>query len=500
MPAVALPCNVEAERSVLGAMLCDPSAAEVGVESLEETDFSESDKRNRYIFRAMKALHERHSPIDPQMVNGQLVNMHLDDLAGGLAYLLELVDAVINPDNIDLYIEMVHEQSVLRQLLLKTAEIQEEYAKGVRNIGDFISASNDAITLISQKRSVQGMKKASEVAHSVQSEIRKKAESKDEKGITGLETGYRVLNEFTHGWQNGDLIILAARPSVGKTAFGMNLAYLAAHRSKVPVGFFSLEMSADRVMERLIACRSCVANDKIQTGSFLTQKELAKIKSAIDEISETELYFDDTPNCKLGELVSKATKLKKQHPDLGLIVIDYLGRIRYSDKVDMANHQQEVGLISGALKSLARQLNVPVLCLAQLNRSVETNDDKRPTLANLRDSGSIEQDADICMLMYREDYYTSQGISVKNKYQRRAEGQAAQAQPQEESQENAGKKAGDTSKTTIIVAKNRNGKTGSFELMFQRNFSRFTEPTSDYQERQAEMYRAAEADFSDFEG
>lgn len=499
MATVALPCNVEAERSVLGAMLCDSSAAEVGIESLEETDFSEADKRNRYIFRAMKELHQRHSPIDPQMVNGQLVNMHLEDLAGGLPYLSELVDAVINPDNIDLYIEMVHEQSVLRQLLLKTAEIQEEYAKGVSNVGDFISASNDAITLISQKRSVQGMKKASEVASSVRSEIEKKAESKDNKGVTGLATGYGVLDEYTHGWQKGDLIILAARPSVGKTAFGLNLAYLAAFHSKVPVGFFSLEMASDRVMERLIASRSCVSNEKIQTGGFLGTKEKAKIDAAIQEISLTDLYFDDTPNCKLGELVSKATKLKKQHPDLGLIVIDYLGRIRYSDKVDMANHQQEVGYISGALKSLARQLNVPVLCLAQLNRSVENNDDKRPTLANLRDSGSIEQDADICMLMYREDYYTSQGISVKNKYQRRMQGQNPE-KPADPAPEEGKPKHSDTSKTTIIVAKNRNGKTGSFELVFQRDISRFTEPSNEYQEKQAEMYQSADMGFSDFEG
>ena len=498
MPSVALPSNVEAERSVLGAMLCDSSAAEVGLESLRETDFSDEDKRNRYIFRAMVLLHQQHAPIDPQMVNGQLVNMQLDQLAGGLPYLKDLIDAVINPDNIDLYIEMVHEQSVLRQLLLKTQEIQKSYADGVDNIGDFITRSNDEITQIAQKRVVQGMKDAAEVAANVKREMEEKAKRDNARGVTGLETGYAILDEYTHGWQKGDLIILAARPSVGKTAFGMNLAYLASFKNKVPVGFFSLEMAADRVMERLIASRSCVPNDRIQTGTFLSGKDKGKIAAAIEEISATKLYFDDTPNCKLGDLVAKATKLKKTHPDLGLIVIDYLGRIRYSDKVDMANHQQEVGYISGALKSLARQLNVPVICLAQLNRSVENNDDKRPSLANLRDSGNIEQDADICLLMYREDYYTDQGLSVKNKFQRKLEvkDKGAEDAPSAPSPEER-KKSGDTSKTTIMVAKNRNGKTGNFDLMFQKSFSRFTEPTNEFQEKQAAMYRSADLEYFD---
>ncbi|MGN1261736.1 MAG: replicative DNA helicase, partial [Candidatus Enteromonas sp.] len=285
MPSVALPSNVEAERSVLGAMLCDSSAAEVGLESLRETDFSDEDKRNRYIFRAMVLLHQQHSPIDPQMVNGQLVNMQMDQLAGGLPYLKDLIDAVINPDNIDLYIEMVHEQSVLRQLLLKTQEIQKSYAEGVDNIGDFITRSNDEITQIAQKRVVQGMKDAAEVAASVKREMEEKAQRDNARGVTGLETGYAVLDEYTHGWQKGDLVILAARPSVGKTAFGMNLAYLASFKNKVPVGFFSLEMAADRVMERLIASRSCVPNDRIQTGTFLSSKDKGKIAAAIEEIS-----------------------------------------------------------------------------------------------------------------------------------------------------------------------------------------------------------------------
>ena len=499
MPSVDLPNNVEAERSVLGAMLCDSSAAQVGIDSLNEDDFSDADPRNRLVFRAMQALYQRRSAIDAQTVNGQMVIMQIDEAAGGLPYLLELVQTVINPDNIDLYIEMVHETSVLRQLLLKTQEIQKKYAEGVESVGDFITQSNDEIAKIAQKRSVQGMRTAQEVASSVAAQIEEKANNVNSgKGVTGLATGFDVLNDYTHGWQKGDLIILAARPSVGKTAFGLNLAYLAAFKNKVPVGFFSLEMSADRVMERLIASRSAVSNDRIQTGSFLTNMEKAKISSAIAEISETKLFFDDTPNCKLGDLVAKATKLKKQNPDLGLLVVDYLGRIRYSDKADLAHQQQEVGFISGALKQLARELQIPVICLAQLNRNVESNDDKRPTIANLRDSGNIEQDADICMLMYRPDYYTAQGVSLKNKSQRKFMAKNGEQEELMEEQPADSKQTGDNSKTTIIVAKNRNGKTGSFDLMFQKAYSRFTEPTSDFQERQASMYADANANYDGF--
>ena len=487
MATIALPSNLEAERSVLGSMLISPSAAEIGLDSLQPDDFSDADPRNRIIFTAMQELHAHHLPLDVQTLNDQLINSKLDQQAGGTPYLFQLLNTVISPEYIDTYIDMVHEQSVLRQLLLATNRIQEQYSKGVSNIGDFILQSNDEITRIAQKRSVQGMKSAREVALAVREDIEKKSKSAN-KGLTGLTSGYNCLDAMTHGWQKGDLIILAARPSVGKTAFGMNLAYEAAIRGKVPVGFFSLEMGADKVMERLIASRSCVSNNDIQTGK-LYGKDRVKVASAIEEISQTELFFDDTPNSKLGDLVAKATKLKATHPDLGLIVIDYLGRITYSDKLDMSARQQEVSYISGALKTLARQLKLPVICLSQLNRSVDNNPDKVPNLANLRESGAIEQDADIVMLMYRPDYYTATGQSIKTKYQLKAEkqngGEPEPEAPQPTAEE---KKAnGDMSETKIIIAKNRNGQTGTITLLFQKAYSRFCEPSNEYQTRQAAM-------------
>ncbi|MBQ7244376.1 MAG: replicative DNA helicase [Bacilli bacterium] len=479
---VALPSNVEAERVVLGSMLLSQEAAELALASLHKSDFSGADERNVLIFEAISRLYEHGMPIDPATVMNMLVNLKYDKASGGNEYIFELINAVINPDNVEFYINMVQEQSLLRELLLKTDDIQKEYAKGVPNIGEFIVKSNDEIARIAQKRNVKGMRSAAEIAKEVSDNLAKA--TADDRGMLGVSTGYRKLDQMTHGWQKGDMIILAARPSVGKTALGMNFAFNAASRDHVPVAFFSLEMSAPKIMERLIASRCYVSNDKIQTGR-LTTHDKVKVAGAIREISATEIYFDDTPNSKLGDIVAKAQKLKNSHPDLGLIVIDYLGRIRYFDKADASARQQEVSYISGELKTLARTLNVPVLVLCQLNRNTESNDNKVPGLSNLRESGSIEQDADIVMLLYREDYYTNLGQTAKSKSW--AKDKKDQNQPPEPPKapmsEEEREKSGDLSEVKVNVAKNRNGQVGTLTLFFQKSFSRFDDPSPEYEAR-----------------
>lgn len=479
---VSLPSNVEAERVVLGSMLLSQEAAELALASLHKSDFSGADERNVLIFEAISRLYEHGMPIDPATVMNMLVNLKYDKASGGNEYIFELINAVINPDNVEFYINMVQEQSLLRELLLKTDDIQKEYAKGVPNIGEFIVKSNDEIAHIAQKRNVKGMRSAAEIAKEVSDNLAKA--TADDRGMLGVSTGYRKLDQMTHGWQKGDMIILAARPSVGKTALGMNFAFNAASRDHVPVAFFSLEMSAPKIMERLIASRCYVSNDKIQTGR-LTTHDKVKVAGAIREISATEIYFDDTPNSKLGDIVAKAQKLKNSHPDLGLIVIDYLGRIRYFDKADASARQQEVSYISGELKTLARTLNVPVLVLCQLNRNTESNDNKVPGLSNLRESGSIEQDADIVMLLYREDYYTNLGQTAKSKSW--AKDKKDQNQPPEPPKapmsDEEREKSGDLSEVKVNVAKNRNGQVGTLTLFFQKSFSRFDDPSPEYEAR-----------------
>ena len=473
-----LPHNLEAERSVLGAMLISEEACAVALGALEEEDFSSVDPRNRLIFNAMGELHTSNRPIDPQTVIDELISLKHDKEVPS-SYLFELINTVIVPENIDHYIDMVHEQAVLRDFLIEMKKIQEEYSKGVPDIGEFIEKANDKVSAIASRRSVKGMSTAKEVATAVNARIQQSSNA-DKRGLVGIDTGFRGLNDFVHGWQKGDLIILAARPSVGKTALGLNFVYNAALKSKCTVAFFSLEMSNEQIMERLIASRSSVEGENITSG-YLGQNQKIKISSAVDEIAKQNIYLDDSPDSKLGDIISKATKLKAERPDLGLIVIDYLGRIRTSDRPSMDQRQQEVSFISGSLKQLARNLNVPVICLAQLNRDVEKGDNKIPTLSSLRESGSIEQDADIVLLLYRADYYTEMGISVgkKNKY----------GSKEEESEEPAGPKnqTSDTSEVSVIIAKNRKGKTGKISLVFQKNYSRFSDPSKEFQDRQAAL-------------
>jgi len=490
MPSyVSLPANLEAEKVVLGAMMISSIAADTALGSLREEDFSAADERNRFIFRACAELHDQHKPIDPQTVIDMLVNLKLEKAAGGNNYIYELINGVINPDNIDLYIEMVHEQSVLRQLLLAMADIQDEYAKGVSDIGQFINDSNDRIALIAQKRTVQGMKAAGEVARKVADDFQQ--QRADSKGLTGITSGYREIDKLTHGWQKGDMIVVAARPSMGKTALGMNFAYNAAYMGKKPVAFFSLEMSAELIMKRLISARSSVNNDSIQTGIFGAHDRV-KIAKAIDEISKAKLYIDDTPNSTLGDIVAKAKKLKNREPELGLVVIDYLGRIRQGGKVE--SRQQEVSYISGELKTLARNLQVPVIVLCQLNRGVEKSDTKIPQLSDLRESGSIEQDADLVLLLHRPDYYSTMGQrSFRKKNQQNGEEQPQQPQMSEEEKA----KTGDMSAMDIYVGKNRNGKTGKVTWQFQKAYSRFDDPSPAYLEKQAALQAKYLADLDE---
>ncbi len=477
MADYSLPANVVAEKCVLGSMMLSEEAAAVALGALEEEDFSEREPRNRLIFHAMIELNTSGRPIDVNTVCDELISLKYDKEVSN-EYLLELLNTVLTPENVDDYINMVHEQAVLRDFLVAMRKVEGDYSKGVPDIGEFIERANDQITQIAQRRSVKGMKSAGEIAKAVAAKIKQSTES-DVRGLTGVDTGFRQLNEITHGWQKGDLIILAARPSVGKTALSLNFAFNAAYKSKCTVAFFSLEMSAEKIMERLISSRSSVPNDHIMTG-YTNKDEKVKIGAAINELDKTSIYFDDSPDSKLGDIISKATKLKAQHPDLGLIVIDYLGRIRMSDRPSLDNRQQEVSIISGALKQLARSLNVPVMVLSQLNRSVENSEDKKPMLSNLRESGSVEQDADIVMLIYRPSYYEDLGISLNKKKKFGKE-------EEEKPEDNAPKKPSDVCEVTVSVAKNRNGRIGEAKLVFQKNFSRFSDPSRDFENRQAEI-------------
>jgi replicative DNA helicase len=496
MATITLPSNVEAERTVLGSMLMDSDAAAVGIASLTKESFSGVDKRNVLVFSAIEELAKQKQNIDTASVGNQLINLKTIDDAGGSDYLLELVNSAISPDNIDYYIKIVKDQAVLREFLKKMQDIQDAYRNGsAADIGEFLAGSAQSLDEISSKRTVGEFKDSKTVAEAVQMQII--AESKrSNRGLTGIDTGYPRLNQYTHGWQKGDLVVVAARPSVGKTAFALNLVVNAAKYRDQPVAFFSCEMGAEQIMKRLISSDSLVDAENIQTG-FLLEKDLEKIDRAVKRLSGTKIYIDDTANPMLGDLLAKARKLKAAHPDLAMICIDYLNLITTENHYD--SRANEVSQITRCLKELARSLKIPVIALAQLNRDVEQNEGRVPMLSNLKESGSIEQDADIVLLMYRNDYYKNLGIS-DNKPKGFANNNYTQTLEQNvEAQKVAkgGKDPNSVSVVTFSVAKNRNGRTGVITLLFEKAHSRFTAPTLELEKVEAKKNGISLDEFDD---
>ena len=469
------PANIFAEQAVLGMMLIDQDAAALGLAALSEQSFSGRDERNVLVFRAMKSVEEKHSPVDLQTVTNELINANCFESAGGNEYLRQLLDVPMSPENIEHYIRIVNDQAVLRDFLLKMREGILEYRKAgeFKDVGEFLARYTADLTRISGKRSVGEFRTAEVVARAVQKMLEAEGQ-RSANGITGVDTGYTDMNRLTHGWQKGDLIVIAARPSVGKTAFAINLAVNAARKTGKPVAFFSAEMSADQIMKRIISSESHVTGDDLLAPMYLDARRRAQVASAIDHIATYPIFFDDTPNIRLGDLLAKARKLKGAHEDLSLIVIDYLNLITTEHQESRA---LEVQQISMSLKELARSLKVPVIALAQLNRASDMNPKGVPTLANLRESGSIENDADLVLLMYRSDYYQNQaqGKGAQN-------GEKNYRERLEESVEQGKKEAGDKASmsiTEVRVAKNRNGALGTCYYLFSKAYSRFDMPDDD---------------------
>ncbi|NCA96447.1 MAG: hypothetical protein EOM74_05650, partial [Methanomicrobia archaeon] len=310
-------------------------------------------------------------------------------------------------------------------------------------------------------------------------------------------TGYTKLNTYTHGFQRGNMIILAARPSVGKTALAINIALNAASKDHKPVAIFSLEMPAEQLIMRLIANQACVELDKIQTN-ILTSEERAKVRQGIANVANTPIYIDDTPGIRLMDIVAKAKKLKSANEEISMIVIDYIGLITTGAK-KVESRQLEVSEISRTLKELARELKVPVLVIAQLSRAVEQRDNKRPMLSDLRESGSIEQDADVVLMLYRNDYYSATGQKTKGPRKTETNAKSVEYFQEQEKKviEQSAPGSGDASLVEVIVAKNRNGKIGKLPLIFFKSYGRFDNISPELESRMNEMYENAGVDIED---
>ncbi|WP_197035498.1 replicative DNA helicase [Paenibacillus sp. UNC451MF] len=427
------PQNLEAEQAVLGAILLDSDSLVTAMERITNDDFYRTSHQR--IFESMIELAEGNEPIDLITLTALLQNKQQLEEIGGIKYLSELANAVPTAANIDYYAQIVEEKSMLRRLIRAATNIVTEGYAATDDVGDLLSDAEKRILEISQRRSSTGFIAIRDVLMEVFDKVEFLYNNKG--GTTGVKSGFQDLDKMTSGFQRSDLIIVAARPSVGKTAFALNIAQNVGVREKETVAIFSLEMGAAQLVQRMICAEANVDAGRMRTG-FLESDDWEKLTMAIGALSEANIYIDDSPSVTVADIRAKCRRLK-QEKGLGMILIDYLQLIHGRGKGD--NRQQEVSEISRTLKQIARELDVPVIALSQLSRGVEQRQDKRPMMSDLRESGSIEQDADIVAFLYRDDYYDKES-EKKNIIE-------------------------------IIIAKQRNGPVGTVELAFLKNFNKF---------------------------
>lgn len=432
-PSKVPPYNIEAEQSVLGSMLLSKEAIYVAVERLKSEDFYK--EAHRKLFECIVELHENREPVDLITVTESLRNKKILEEVGGVTYLTTLTEIVPTPSNIAEYCKIVEEKALLRKLIEAASNILSSAYEPKEDVEEILDEAERKIFNIVQKRRVENFYHVKDLLLSTFERIEKLYHTKG--GITGVPTGFPDLDSMTSGLQPSDLIIVAARPSMGKTAFALNIAQNAAIRYKIPVAIFSLEMSKEQVVQRMLCAESNVDSHKLRTGK-LEEEDWPRLARAMGPLSEAPIYIDDTPGITSLEIRAKARRLKAEK-GLGLVVIDYLQLI--SSKGQSETRQQEISEISRSLKAMARELNVPVLALSQLSRAPDARADHRPVLSDLRESGSLEQDSDLVAFLYRENYYNP-----------------------------------DTDKKNIvevIIAKQRNGPTGKVELLWLSQYTKF---------------------------
>jgi replicative DNA helicase len=436
------PAVPEVEMNVLGAMLIDNDAIPKAVEILKPDSFF--DKRNRIVFEAMSSLYEANEPIDTVSVYEELKKSAKAEEAGGAAYLSKLTQDISSAANIDYHARVVKEKWILRQLISSSMEIAHSAYEGNEDVFDLLDAAEAKIFQISE----EGIKESFKSMDKAVKEALELIEAIHSKNIStfSVPSGFFELDDLLGGFQKSDLIIVAARPSMGKTAFAMSAARNAAIEHQVPIAVFSLEMATIQLATRLISAEARINAHNVRTGKFKAE-EGAKISRTVHKLSKAPIYIDDTPAISILELRAKARRLKNEK-NIGLIIIDYLQLL--SASYNMESREREISTISRSLKSLAKELNIPVIALSQLNRQVESRTDKKPMLSDLRESGSIEQDADVVLFLYRPEVY---GIT-----------QYSGGDMQGESTEGVAE---------VIVGKQRNGPIGEVKLRFIKDYARF---------------------------
>ncbi|MCH3921722.1 replicative DNA helicase [Limosilactobacillus sp.] len=448
-PVQEEPHDIEAEKAVLGAAFLSKNALADAMEYLQPADFYK--RAHQIIFKKMVELNDDDQPIDVVTIKSALDKDKQTENVGGMVYLAELADAVPSAANVTFYAKIVHDKAVRRNLINTATKIINEGYADDNDTTDLLDSAEQSILHVSESNDQNGFQDIETVLNQTMNHI--EALSGNDSDVTGLETGYPQLDKMTTGFHPDELIIIAARPAVGKTAFALNIAQNVATKTNNAVAIFSLEMGAESLVNRMLCAEGNIDANHLRTGN-LTSDEWESLFFAAGTLSNAQIYIDDTAGIKVAEIRARCRRLKKENKNLGLIVIDYLQLIEGSNP---DNRQQEVSEISRQLKKLAKELEVPVIALSQLSRGVEQRQDKRPVLSDIRESGSIEQDADIVSFLYRDDYYEHD------------EGD------DDDNNQGGGGNDDDSnvSEVEVIVEKNRSGPRGTVKLLFAKSYNKF---------------------------
>ncbi len=441
-----LPQNIDAEMEVLGAAFLTRYAFDKICEELSQDMFL--DEKNKRIFEAIKNLYDKQTPLDVTTISNELDRLDYLKYVT-LEYLAEVIDSVATAANVDYHINIVYEKALLRKLIDTSTSIITKAYDEKETAEDVVDGAEKAIFEVTKRRKAGEFQPISEVLRKVQDIIEQKA--KNDQDVTGISSGFYDLDKMTSGFHENELIVLAARPGMGKTAIALNMAAHAALNSDKSVAFFSLEMGAEQLVTRLISSIGGIEGNKLKTGQ-LNHSDWKRFNEAMSELGKAKLFLEDASGTRVSDIRAKCRRLANSPQGLGLVIIDYLqiieGMQRYA-----GNRQQEISEISRSLKIMAMELKVPVIALAQLSRNPEQRENKRPNLSDLRESGSIEQDADIVMFLYTDDYYDKE------------------------------RKGNDAYKMELIIGKQRNGGVGTIELLFEKNMSNFRNLLQDRSEK-----------------
>lgn len=449
------PQSIEAEEAVLGGILVDNRALDQAVQILTADDFYR--EAHRRIFNALTDLDERGEPADVITITEALQRRGDLEAVGGAAAVAELVDRTSTSSNVGFYAKIVRDKAILRRLVETGADIAQRASEGASDVGELLDQAEQGVLDIANKR----MRPFAPIEDIIVATVKQIEDMyNNPEGLTGIPSGLMELDKLTSGFQPADLIIVAGRPSMGKSALAVNIGQYAAAQTGKAVGMFSLEMSKESLVMRMLCGEARIDSSKIRTGT-LSDADFPRLAMAAGQLADLPFFIDDTPGLSALELRAKARRLARENEEngIGLIIVDYLQLMQAHRQVD--NREQEISMISRALKSLAKELNVPVMALSQLNRAVESRADKRPMMSDLRESGAIEQDADVIAFVYRDDFYN--------------------------------KASPDQGVAEVIISKQRNGATGTARLAFRKEFTSFENLSA----RDDDL--AADADFDDYE-